>query len=155
MRKVTLACIIALASLTLFASEVDFVPKDYDFFVFFKGNGLFYPQLLEVPLFSFLLSDDGMGLESVFKSYIVNVSYTSGVDSRVFLDALSQDILFAAKGLTFVPDQLFSLDMNYYIELLRNLGLNSLLVLKTDEPEALVHFLAGMTNLKLVKNLNF
>lgn len=152
MRKVTLACIIALASLTLFASEVGFVPKDYDFFVFFKGNGLFYPQLLEVPLFSFLLSDNGMGLESVFKSYIENVSYTSGVDSRVFLDALSQDILFAAKGLTFVPDQLFSLDMNYYIELLRNLGLNSLLVLKTDEPEALVHFLAGITNLKLVKN---
>lgn len=138
-------CVLAVANVT------SFVPRDYDFFLLLKGNSLYYDKLSSVPLFRFVLKDDRIALESVFVSILENTCNNIGVPMSSVYEALENDILFAAKGTEFTLEQFFSLDLNYYLQVLRNMGNNSIIVMKSSKPEQLLRLLAKLMDLKMTK----
>ena len=139
-------CVLAVANVT------SFVPRDYDFFLLLKGNSLYYDKLSSVPLFRFVLKDDRIALESVFVSILENTCNNIGVPMSSVYEALENDILFAAKGTEFTLEQFFSLDLNYYLQVLRNMGNNSIIVMKSSKPEQLLRLLAKLMDLKMTKS---
>jgi len=139
-------CVLAVANVT------SFVPRDYDFFLLLKGNSLYYDKLSSVPLFRFVLKDDRIALESVFVSLLENTCNSIGVPMSSVYEALENDILFAAKGTEFTLEQFFSLDLNYYLQVLRNMGNNSIIVMKSSKPEQLLRLLAKLMDLKMTKS---
>jgi len=139
-------CVLAVANVT------SFVPRDYDFFLLLKGNSLYYDKLSSVPLFRFVLKDDRIALESVFVSLLENTCNNIGVPMSSVYEALENDILFAAKGTEFTLEQFFSLDLNYYLQVLRNMGNNSIIVMKSSKPEQLLRLLAKLMDLKMTKS---
>ncbi len=149
MRYVLSTILLTLLSVCLLGDLLDFIPADYDFFLLFKDNGTYYSKISSVPFFNFLLSEQGLGLEYVTKSLLENIGYSARVSPQVIYDALSKSVLFASKGIVFEVQSLFSIDINYYIEALRNIGTASILVFESEEPEKLLKMIAGITNLKL------
>lgn len=149
MRKSMLIIFLTLLPLFLFGELVDFVPADYDFFLIFKDNGKYYQKISTVQFFNFLLKEEGLGLEYVTKSLLENVGYSTRVSPDVLYEALSKDVLFASKGIVLDVGSFFSLDLNYYVEALRNIGTNSILVFETDKPDGFIKLIAGITNLKI------
>lgn len=150
MRQIILL-IIFLVSLSIcsLAELVDFVPADYDFFLMFKDNGMYYSKISSVQFFNFLLGENGLGLEYVTKSLLENVGYNTRVSPDVFYETISKNILFASKGVSLDVGSFFSVDVNYYVEALRNIGTNSILVFETSKPEELIKLIAGITNLRV------
>ncbi|MCS7174445.1 hypothetical protein [Pseudothermotoga sp.] len=142
----------ALLCVALLADVTSFVPKDYDFFVLLKGNSLYYNRLSNVPLFRFILKGDKIALENVFISLLENTCNSMGISMNTVYEALEGDILFASKGTEFTLDQFFSLDLNYYFQVLRNIGSNSIVVLKSSKPEQLLRLMARLMDLKLTKS---
>ncbi|MGB9789979.1 MAG: hypothetical protein ACPLTP_05020 [Thermotoga caldifontis] len=151
MRKLHLLFLIFLCTI-IFADVTSFVPKDYDFFVLLKGNSLYYSRLSSVPLFRFILKDDRVALESLFVSLLENTCNSLGIPVNSVYEALENDILFASKGTEFSLDQFFSLDLNYYFQVLRNIGSNSIVVLKTSKPEQLLRLMAKLMDLKMTRS---
>ncbi|HBJ80412.1 hypothetical protein [Pseudothermotoga sp.] len=152
MRTVILLLILFSLPIFIMGELIDFVPADYDFFLLFKEGSLYYPMIKSIPFFNFLLGEEGLGLEYVAKSLLENVSYNTRVSQDLLYEVLGRDVLFAARGMIFEIQSLFSLDLNYYVEALRNIGTNSILVFETDKPEQFIKFIAGITNLKLSYN---
>lgn len=151
MRRFSLVLFILLCTVAL-ADVTSFVPKDYDFFVLLKGNSLYYSRLSSVPLFRFILKDDRIAFESIFVSLLENTCNSMGISMGTVYEALEGDILFASKGTEFTLDQFFSLDLNYYFQVLRNIGTNSIVVLKSSKPEQLLRLLARLMDLKLTRS---
>ncbi|WP_448535783.1 hypothetical protein [Pseudothermotoga sp.] len=139
-------CVLTVANVT------SFVPRDYDFFVLLKGNSLYYDKLSSVPLFRFILKDDRIALESLFVSLLENTCNSIGVPMSSVYEALENDILMAAKGTEFSLEQFFSLDLNYYLQVLRNMGSNSIIVMKSSKPEQLLRLMAKLMDLKMTKS---
>lgn len=152
MRQTMLIIFLTLLSLCLFGELIDFVPADYDFFLIFKDNGKYYQKISSIQFFNFLLGENGLGLEYVTKSMLENIGYSTRVSPDVLYEALSKSILFASKGIVLDVGSFFSVDLNYYVEALRNIGTNSILVFETNKPEAFIKLVAGITNLKVSVN---
>ncbi len=130
-------------------SIIGFVPKDYDFFLLFRDNDKNYSRLVSVPFFNFLFKEEGLEIESFVSSLLENIKYTQRIAPEVLYSALSRDVLYASKGTKLDFSSVFSLDPNYYIEAFKNIGINSVVVFRTDEPTDLMRLLAALTNLRL------
>ncbi|WP_041081969.1 hypothetical protein [Thermotoga profunda] len=152
MRQAILIIFLVLLPICFLAEIIDFVPANYDFFIIFKDNGTYYPKISSVQFFNFLLGENGLGLEYVTKSLLENIGYNTRVSPDIFYEAISKNILFASKGVTLDVGSFFSVDLNYYVEALRNIGTDSILVFETDKPEEFIKLIAGVTNLKVSTN---
>ena len=144
-----------LTSCILLGSITDFVPEDYDFFLLFKNLYSKLDELKQVPLFDFILKKEGLGLEITISSILTDVEEKTGISKDIFLDSLSKNVLLSAKGVTLNFDTIISLDVNYYLEILKNIGTTSFLVLETNHPLELSKFIAGLTETKLVEDGEF
>ena len=133
----------------------DFVPEDYDFFILFRNFYTHLEDLKNVPLFDFILKKEGLGLEPTIISVLTDTEEKTGVSKDILLDSLSKNVLLSAKGVTLNFDTMLSLDVNYYLEILKNIGTSSFLVLETDHPLELSKFIAGLTETKLVEDGEF
>ncbi len=149
MRSAISILVLIFLPILLLGEIVDFIPSDYDFFLIFKDNGVYYPKISSVQFFNFILGENGLGLEYVTRSLLENIGYSTRVSPDVLYDSLSRNFLFAAKGPSFDIGSFFSLDVNYYIEALRNIGTNSILVFETNNPEELIKLVGGITNLRV------
>ena len=144
-----------LISYILFGSITDFVPKDYDFFILFRNFYSRLEDLKKVPLFDFILEKEGLGLEPTIISILTNVEEEAGISKDIFLDSISGNVLFSAKGVTLNFDTMISLDVNYYLEILKNIGVSSFLILETNHPLKFSRFIAHLMETKLVENGEF
>ncbi|AEH51123.1 hypothetical protein [Pseudothermotoga thermarum] len=152
MKKAFLLLILLVTFIGLASDIVKFVPKDYDFFLLFKDNEKNFAKLSSVPFFNFLLKEDGLGVEKIVESLLENIKYSHGVSPKVFYEAFSKEVLYASKGTKIDLSSIFSLDPNYYIEVFKNIGVNSIVVLQTDKPNELIRLFAAVMNLKLSSN---
>ncbi len=150
MREKIISMAILLLGLCIFAGDIlDFVPPDYDFVILVSDPATNYEHLKDVPLFSFAFSDNGLGMEYLFNSMMNKVEKDSGVSKQVFLDAISHDFLISSKGISVDLNSLTSLDLNYYIDLLKNLGSNTIIALQSSTPSEFLTFLSSLLNLSL------
>ncbi len=142
--------LILMYTLVFFAGKIiDFVPPDYDFVIYFDNPAVNYQKLKEVPLFSFVFGDKGLGVEYIFNSMMDDIEKKSGVSKKVFLDAISHDFLISSKGISLDLNSLTSLDLNYYIDLLKNLGANTIIALHSSSPNELMKFVSTLLDLSL------
>ncbi|MDK2886329.1 MAG: hypothetical protein PWP54_887 [Thermosipho sp. (in: thermotogales)] len=119
---------------------LNFVPYDYDIFIRFNNNGYWYKELKEVPFAKFILNNEGLSFESYFLRYLEDIDYKNGTNKEIFLSALSSDVLFLAKGIELSAENLISLDINYYIDILKTLSKDSALIFETNESEKVVKY---------------
>ncbi len=153
MKKILLLSVFSIFAVScLTGSVIKFVPRDYDFFLVFRSSDENFVKLSSVPFFSSLLKDEGLGIENIVASMLENVKYTYRITPEVLYEALSKDVLYAAKGAKLDFVSLFSLDPNYYIEAFKNIGINSIVAFQTDKPADLLRLMAALTNLKLTTN---
>lgn len=137
-----------LLSLCAFAGNdvFNFVHKDYDFVLRISNGRGWYDEMKKVPFFKFVLERKGLGFEDSFLRFLENVRYRSGVSPDVVLDAISSDVLWASKGVEVDIVNFVSFDLNYYLELVRTLGVNAFMIFETkfgrDLPKALSELLS-------------
>lgn len=108
-----------------------FVHKDYDFVLRFSKGVTWYPELKKVTFFRFVLDRKGLGFEDAFLRVLEDMKYKTGIDPEVVTDAISNDILFASKGLDVNLMEFVAFDLNYYFELLKTLASNAIVVFET------------------------
>ncbi len=133
----------------------DFVPEDYDLVLLFKDVSENYQSLKTLPIGSFIFNSEGIGMEYIASEILEDVEKECGVSKDVMLTAFSSDVMLAAKGLKLDFKSLTSLDVNYYIDTLKNLGANTILVVKTSRPDDFMRFLATLLGLKLDRDETF
>ncbi len=148
MRKIVI--LLLVASMIAFAGKItDFVPPDYDFIIYVANPSENYQKLKDVPLFSFALGEKGLGVEYIFNSMMDEVEKKSGVSKDVFMKAISHDFIISSKGISVDLNSLTSLDLNYYMDLLKNLGSNTIIALKSSSPSDFMKFMSTLLDLKL------
>jgi hypothetical protein len=133
----------------LIGGILNFTPSNYDFVVLFDDPATNFSLLKEVPFFSYVLEEEGLGMEYVFMSVLKEVEDECGVPEDVFLDAVANDFLISSNGVTVELNSLTSFDVNYYIDILRNLGSNTIVVFQSSKPQEFLRFLACILNLNL------
>jgi len=124
-----------------------FVHKDYDFVLRFSKGVTWYPELKKVTFFRFVLDRKGLGFEDAFLRLLEDMKYRTGIDPEVVSDAISNDILFASKGLDVNLMEFVAFDLNYYFELLKTLASNAIVVFETKNPQRLPRALAYLLSL--------
>ncbi len=147
MRYVVL--LISLLSSILIGEIYDFVPSDFDLVLVIKNVEGNYTRFKNLPLGSFIFGGEGVGMEYIALEILDDVEKDSGISKNVFLDSISKEIMICAKGMTLDFNSLTSLDLNYYIDILRNLGSNTLLVMRSASPDELMEFISDLLGLNL------
>lgn len=148
MKKVLTTLVLLITFLQLFGGSdiFNFVHKDYDFVLRISKGGIWYDELKKVPFFSFILDRKGLGFEDSFSRFLEDMRYKTGVLPVVVQDAISNDILFASKGLEIDISNFVSFDLNYYLEFIKNIASNSFIVFETKYtsqlPKALSYLLS-------------
>ncbi|MEN3042457.1 MAG: hypothetical protein ABDH59_04040 [Fervidobacterium sp.] len=139
MKKKLIITMLFLLFLNLFAASdiFNFVHKDYDFVLRISKGGSWYGEVKKVPFFSFMLDRKGLGFEDSFSRVLEDMRYKTGVLPDVVQDAMSNDILFASKGIEIDISNFVSFDINYYLEFMRNIAANSFIVFETKYPTQL------------------
>ncbi len=137
---------------SLFANITNFVPPDYDFVILVDDPATNYSLLKGVPLFSFVLGESGLGMEYVFDTMLSDAEEKCKVKRDAFLESLSKDFLIASKGITMDLNSLTSLDLNYYIDVLKNLGANTILVVQSSSPTEFLDFLCSLLDVSIQKD---
>ncbi|MGC8903215.1 MAG: hypothetical protein ACP5KD_07765 [Fervidobacterium sp.] len=133
MKKIAAIELILLLSIILFAGSdiFDFVHKDYDFVIRISNGRAWYDELKKVTFFSFILDRKGLGFEDSFQRMLEDMRYKTGILPTVVQDALSNDILFASKGIDIDVASFISFDINYYLEFIKTLTTNSFFVFES------------------------
>lgn len=148
MKKLVVTLILLFVIVQLFAASdiFNFVHKDYDFVLRISKGGSWYDELKKVPFFSFILDRKGLGFEDSFSRVLEDMRYKTGVAPTVVQDAMSNDILFASKGIDVDISNFVSFDINYYLEFIKNIASNSFIVFETKYttqlPKALSYLLS-------------
>lgn len=148
MKKKLTTLVLLLTFLQLFGGSdiFNFVHKDYDFVLRISKGGSWYNELKKVPFFSFISDRKGLGFEDSFSRVLEDMRYKTGVVPAVVQDAMSNDILFASKGIDVDISNFVSFDINYYLEFIKNIASNSFLVFETKYttqlPKALSYLLS-------------
>ncbi len=121
---------------------VKFVPKDFDGVIILKDATVGYYELKKVPIGNFILSDGGLNLEGIVSNILESVGEQCVISSEVFKKTIGKGLLLASKGVTLSFESITSLDINYYLDVLKNLGNNTVLVFKSDSPEKFVRYIS-------------
>lgn len=139
MKKILTTLALFLIFVQLFGGSdiFNFVHKDYDFVLRISKGGSWYNELKKVPFFAFILDRKGLGFEDSFSRVLEDMRYKTGVLPAVVQDAISNDILFASKGIDIDISNFVSFDINYYLEFIKNIAANSFLVFETKYPTQL------------------
>ncbi len=142
-----------LAGLTLmvfaYDSILNFVPSDFDVVLLLQNASSTYRDLDNVSLFKFVFKSEGLAFEKLFLDILYEAQEKCGVDRSVFLKAISKDVLIALRGMKLNFEDLTSLDVNYYIDVLKNLSANSIFVLPTGNTKGFARFFASLLGMKL------
>jgi len=101
------------------------------------------------------ISRKGIGMEYVALEIMEDVEKETGISKEVFLTPFSSTVLMAAKGMKLDFNSLTSFDVNYYLDVLRNLGANTILVLPVSDPDDFMVFLARLLGLTLDRDGDF
>ena len=141
-----------LVPVVLLGGILDFVPPDYDSVIMVDDPATNYALLKEVPFFSNVFGEDGLGVEYIFLSYLKGVEENCEASMDYFLEAIGNDFLVASKGITVDFEALTSLDVNYYIDILKNLGANTIFVVQSASPQEFLEYLTCLLDLKLEKD---
>jgi hypothetical protein len=153
MRKIGIFLLIYL-SIFSFSNILNFVPYDFDIFIHFNNEIGSIEKIKNVPFLNFIVSDNGLAFENYLLSYLENVDYESGLKKEIFLDALSSNILFLSKGGEIRIDENVSFDLNYYIDIIRNLSKDSALIFETENATSLAYYLGALLDEKITLNGN-
>ncbi len=157
MRKTTLILIL-LFSMCVFATGdiVNFVFKNYDFFIRFSNISKYYNEIKKVQFFKFVLENKGLAFENNFERILEGVKYSTNLNPEIITDSISQDILFASKGININFLEFFSFDLNYYFELIKNISESAFIVFQTPYRDKFVKYISvllGMEMKSIGKNL--
>ncbi len=153
--KRILAISLIFISLMVFCEIYDFVPGDYDLILLFKNVSENYQALKGIPIGSFVFSSEGIGVEYIVSEILEDAEEECGVSKNIMIDSFSDEVMIAAKGLKLDFKSLTSLDVNYYIDTLKNLGANTILIVRTKKPEDFMKFLSSLLELKLERDGEF
>jgi len=156
MRKgaIVLALIFTLFIFTFGYDEIlSFVPKDFDVAIVVDDASKNFVSLTkDVSFFKYMFSEEGLAFNLRVNNILDEAEKESQVPKEVFKDAISKEVLIASKGVVVNADDITSLDINFYIDLLRNIGANSIVVFESREPDNFLKFLSALTDLKLSKD---
>ncbi|QTA38549.1 hypothetical protein JYK00_03275 [Thermosipho ferrireducens] len=146
--KVALFLIILFSSIVI-GNILNFIPYNYDLFLHFKNNGRWYNKLKDVPFFEFVLKEEGLSFENYFLSSAERIEKEYGYEKEVLLTSIASDIVFAAKGVTLTLDEMVSFDINYYLDILKVLTRDSIVVFETDKGVLFINYLARLLGLEI------
>ena len=154
--KMTTLLALVIFVVMLFADSdiFDLVHRDYDFVVRISKGGSWYSEIQKVPFFSFILNRKGLGFEDSFLRILEDMRYKTGVQPSIVQEAISNDVLFASKGIEVDLNNLISFDLNYYFDFIKTMASNSFFAFQTKSPENLVKAIAFLlsVNYKAVGN---
>jgi len=126
----------------------DLVHKDYDFVIRISKGGSWYSEIQKVPFFSFVLNRKGLGFEDSFLRILEDMRYKTGVAPSVVQEAISNDVLFASKGIAIDFSNVISFDLNYYFDFIKTITSNSFIAFQTKLPAQLVKALSFLLSVK-------
>ncbi|MCD6450176.1 MAG: hypothetical protein J7L34_06700 [Thermotogaceae bacterium] len=136
-----------------YAEILSFVPKDFDVVILVNDASKNFLDLTKnVSFFEFVFSEKGLAFDFMVNNILNQVEKESRVSKDVFLDTISSGFLVAAKGIVVDANDLTSLDINFYIDLLKNIGSNSMVVFKCTDTPNFLKFLSYLIKLNLSKD---
>lgn len=136
-----------------YSKILSFVPKDFDVvMVVDEASKNFMTIIDDVSFFKFIFSEEGLAFNFMVNNILNKVEKESQVSKEIFLDTISDGVLVASKGVVVNANDITSLDINFYIDLLRNIGADSIVVFKCKESDSFLKFLSYLVNLKLSKD---
>ena len=151
MKKISVFVLTCLIAIFSFSNILKFIPYDYDIFIHFKNENA-KNKIKNVPFLRFVISDEGLGFENYLLSYLENTDYESGLNKEIFLKTLSSNILFLSKGGEINVDSSVSFDLNYYIDIIRNLSKDSAIIFETEDATLLTKYLGAILDEKVERN---
>ncbi len=152
MKKNALVLILLIIfSICIFANDdiVNFVFKNYDFFIRFSNLSRYYNEIKNVQFFNFVLENRGLAFEDNFERILEGVKYSTNLNPDIITDSISQDILFASKNLNINFLDFFSFDLNYYFELIKNISDSAYIVFRTTHRERFVRYISVLLGLDM------
>ncbi len=152
--------IFIISSLYVFSADdiLNFVFKNYDYFIRFSNLSKYYNEMEKVQFFKFVLEDKGLAFEENFARILEGVRYSTNLAPNVITDSISQDILFASKGININLLDFFSFDLNYYFDLIKNISESSFIVFEAPHKDKFVKYISvllGVEMKNIGKNLYF
>ena len=151
---VVLMLIFILTALMFGYSEIlSFVPKDFDVVILVDDASKNFASLTkDVSFFKYVFSEEGLAFNLMVNNILDEAEKNSQISKDVFIESISKEILIASKGIVVNANDVTSFDVNFYIDLLKNIGANSIVIFESKKPYDFLKFLSSLIDLKLLKD---
>ncbi len=140
--------IIFISFCSVFSSPIDYVNSGKDFFIVIRNLSTAFEKFRETSeFFDYLMNDEGLNVENILASFGEILEQDKGVNMDLLEQVFDREIILTGEGLGIKIADFISLDPNYFVDLLKNMGKGFYVVFDVDTTDEASELLCNFARL--------